>query len=154
MAEGRALDEHDNADGQLVVVVNEQFARRFYPGEQVIGRRAGPSMNGPWWTIVGVVKDVKQQGIDAPTGTEVYFTTRQIAKAFPGSLNIMHVALRSELGSPRSLDKAVRSAVGEIDSSLAVAKLATMDELMYDAVAKPRFLSTLLASLAGLALVL
>jgi predicted permease len=154
MAEGRPLDEHDNADGMLAVVVNEQFVRRFYPGEKVLGRKVAPEMNNPWWTIVGVVKDVKQQGIDAPTGTEVYFSTRQIAKAFPRSLNIMHVALHTELGSPRSLEKAVRGAVGELDSTLAVAKLATMDELMYDAVAKPRFLTTLLGALAALAMLL
>ncbi|HXU73914.1 MAG TPA: ABC transporter permease [Polyangia bacterium] len=154
LVEGRVLDEHDNADGMLAVVVNEQFVRRFYPGEKVLGRRVRPEMDDPWWTIVGVVKDVKQQGLEAPTGTEVYFATRQIAKAYPRSLNIMHVALRTDVGSPRSLEKAVRNAVGEIDSQLAVAKLATMDELMYDAVAKPRFLSTLLGALAGLALVL
>ena len=154
MAEGRPLDEHDNADGMLAVVVNEQFVRRFYPGEKVLGRKVAPDMNAPWWTIVGVAKDVKQQGIDAPTGTEVYFTTRQIAKAFPRSLNIMHVALHTELGSPRSLERAVRGAVGELDSTLAVAKLATMDELMYDAVAKPRFLTTLLGALAALAMLL
>jgi predicted permease len=154
MAAGRPIDEHDSADGMLAVMVNEQLVRRFYPGENVIGRRVRSDTSEPWWTIVGVVKDIKQQGIDAPTGTEVFFPIRQIGKVYPRSLNIMHVALRTELGSPRSLEKAVRHVVGELDGQLAVAKLATMDELMYDAVAKPRFVSTLLGALAGLALLL
>ena len=156
MAEGRPLDEHDTGDGRRVIVVNQQFVRRFYPGEQVIGRRVRTEMTDkePWWTIVGVVKDVKQQGIEAPTGTEVFFPVRQVAAAWPRSMNLMNVALRTELGNPRSLERSVRSAVGELDSTLAVAKLATMDELMYDAVARPRFVTTLLAALAGLALLL
>ncbi len=151
---GRGLDEHDNADGQMVVAVNEQFARRFYPGEQVIGKRVRPDDKDPWFTIVGLIKDVKQQGIDAPTGTEVYFSMRQMAKLFPRSNTVMRVALRTDGTSPRSLERQVREAVGELDSTLAVAKLATMDELMYDAVAKPRFVTALLGALAGLALLL
>ncbi len=154
MAEGRPLDARDNGDGALAVVVNEQFARRFFPGEPVLGKHVGPDSAGPWFTVVGVVRDVKQQGIDAPTGTEVFFAMRQVAKIEPGANRNMYVALRSDLGSPRSLESAVRHAVGEVDSTLAVAKLATMDELMYDAVAKPRFLTTLLGALAGLALLL
>jgi predicted permease len=151
---GRAIDEHDGLDGQLVTMVNEQFVRRFYPGENVLGRRVSGDSKGPWLTIVGVVKDIKQQGIDAPTGTEVFFSAPQLAKFEPRGFNIMHIALRTSLGSPRSLERAVRNTVAELDGSLAVAKLATMDELMYDAVAKPRFVTTLLGVLAGLALVL
>jgi putative ABC transport system permease protein len=153
MVAGRALDEHDGPDGQPAVVVNEQFVRRFYPGENVIGKRVRPEDSNPWLTIVGVAKDVKQQGIDAPTGTEVYFSMRQLAKFFPRANAIMHVAVRTNV-APHSLERQVREAVGEIDPTLAVAKLTTMDELMYDAVAKPRFVTALLGALAGLALLL
>ncbi|MDB4971308.1 MAG: hypothetical protein JWN44_6997 [Myxococcales bacterium] len=154
LASGRELDAGDTADGQPVVLVNQAFARRFYRGEEAIGQRVRFDDKGPSLTIVGVVKDVKQQGIDAPTGTEIYFAMRQIAKQFPRSNRIMNVAVRTDLTSPRTLESAVRRVVGEVDSTLAIAKLATMDELMYDAVAKPRFVATLLAVLAGLALLL
>ena len=66
----------------------------------------------------------------------------------------MNVALRTNLANPRTLEGGLRRAVGEIDATLAIAKLATMDELMYDAVARPRFVATLLGVLAGLALLL
>src|SRR5438552_7185478 len=66
----------------------------------------------------------------------------------------MNVARRTNLANPRTPEGGLRRAAGEIDSTLAIAKLATMDELMYDAVAKPRFVATLLGVLAGLALLL
>ena len=154
MAAGREFDATDVGKGAPVALVNQQFARRFYPGEEVIGRRVRPENDGPWITIVGVVRDVKQQGIDAPTGTEIYFAMRQVAARYPRSSRLMNVALRTDLANPRTLESGVRRVVGEIDSTLAIAKLATMDELMYDAVAKPRFVATLLGVLAGLALLL
>ncbi|MGZ3442393.1 MAG: ABC transporter permease, partial [Polyangia bacterium] len=154
IVEGRAFDARDNGDGMPAALVNQQFARRFFPGEPILGRRVRPGDEGPWITIVGVVKDVKQQGIDAPTGTEIYFAMRQLAKAFPRANRLMNVAIRTDLDQPRTLERSVREAVGELDSTLAIAKLASMDELMYDAVAKPRFVTALLGALAGLALLL
>jgi putative ABC transport system permease protein len=62
--------------------------------------------------------------------------------------------VRTDLANPRSLERAARNVVGELDSTLALAKLTTMDELLYDAVAKPRFVTTLLGVLAALALLL
>jgi putative ABC transport system permease protein len=105
-------------------------------------------------TVVGVVRDVKQQGIDAPTGTEIYFSLPQIAKLFHDSSSLLNVAVRTDLQSPRMLESGVRRVVGDLDGTLAIARLATMDELMYDAVSKPRFVTTLLGVLAGLALLL
>ncbi|HEX6838552.1 MAG TPA: ABC transporter permease [Polyangia bacterium] len=155
LVEGRWFDAGDTGDSMPVVIINEQLARRFYPGEDPVGKRlrAGGDKS-PWLTIVGVAGDVKQQGIDTPTGTELYLQMRQLVKAYPHANRVMSVILRSDLANPRSLERAAREAVGAIDPVLAVAHAATMDERLYDAVAKPRFVTTLLGALAGLALVL
>ena len=154
LIEGRFLAQSDTTDSMPVAVVNQQFARRFFPGQKALGQRVRESDQSPWFTIVGVVGDVKQQGIETPTGTEVYWPMRQLVKVFPRANRFMKVVVRSDLGNPRTLERSVRNAVGELDPILAVAKLETMDERLYDAVAKPRFVTTLLGVLAGLALVL
>jgi putative ABC transport system permease protein len=151
---GRFFDGGDTTDSMPVVVINQQLARRFFPGEKALGRRLRDDDKSPWHTIVGVVADVKQQGIEAQTGTELYWPMRQLVHAFPHANRVMSVVVRSDLGNARALERSVRGAVAEIDPILAVAKLATMDERLYDAVAKPRFVTTLLGLLAGLALVL
>jgi putative ABC transport system permease protein len=155
LVRGRLFDAGDTTDAMPVVIINEQLARRFYPGEDPIGKRlrAGGDKS-PWLTIVGMVADVKQQGLESPTGTELYFPMRQLVKAFPRANRVMSVVVRSDLANPRTLERAVREAVGAIDPVLAVAKLASMDDRMYDAVAKPRFVTTLLGVLAGLAMLL
>jgi putative ABC transport system permease protein len=154
LVEGRFFDGGDTTDSMPVVVINQQLARRFFPGEKALGRRLRDDDKSPWYTIVGVVADVKQQGIEAQTGTELYWPMRQLVHAFPHANRVMSVVVRSDLGNARALERSVRGAVAEIDPILAVAKLATMDERLYDAVAKPRFVTTLLGLLAGLALVL
>ena len=155
LVRGRFFDGGDTTDSMPVVIINEQLARRFYPGEDPLGKRMHVGGNdSPWLTIVGVVGDVKQQGIESPTGTELYFQMRQLVHAFPRANRVMSMVLRSDLGDPRTLERSVREAVAATDPVLAVAKLATMDERLYDAVAKPRFVTTLLGALAGLALLL
>jgi putative ABC transport system permease protein len=150
---GREFLPTDVPEHEHVALINEAFVRRFYPGENPIGQHVVAGGGEPF-TIAGVVKDVKQQGIDTPTGTEIYFTMHQIQDGRHRLNRLMSFVVRSEGRQPRALEGSIRRAVAEIDPTLAIAKLATMDELMYDAVAKPRFLTTLLAGLAALALVL
>jgi putative ABC transport system permease protein len=150
---GRGFEPQDIAGHENVALINEAFARRFYPGENPIGKRVLAARMKPF-RIVGVVKDAKQQGIDAPTGTEIFFSMHQLQAIWDRANRLMNVVVRSEGRNPRALEQSIRRAVAEIDPTLAIAKLATMDELMYDAVAKPRFLAVLLAALAALALVL
>jgi putative ABC transport system permease protein len=155
LVKGRFLNARDTSDSMPVVVVNEEFARRFFPGEEVLGKHVVQGRDGtPWHTIVGVVADVKQQGIDAPTGSEFYWPMRQRVHISPRTNRVMSIVLRSDLSNPRSLVGAVRDAVADIDPILAVAHVASMDDRLYDAVAKPRFVTTLIGVMAGLALVL
>jgi putative ABC transport system permease protein len=79
LVEGRFLEERDGENAPLAVVVNETMARTFWPGETALGHRVnlgGPG-NSPWRTIVGVVADMKNNGTDRPTGTELFLPWRQ-----------------------------------------------------------------------------
>ena len=152
MASGRAFEPTDVPGHPPVVVINEAFARKFYPGEDPIGQVV--QTVGVKWSIVGVARDVKQQGIDTPTGTEIYFSMHQFQAVGPRTDTLMNIVVRSQGSDPRVLEPAVRRAIAGLDPTLAIAKLATMDERMYDAVARPRFLTSLLGGLAALALVL
>jgi putative ABC transport system permease protein len=83
----------EQAAGAGAIVVNERFAERFFPGVDPIGRRMRPPPpDAPWYTIVGVVADVKQAGLDAPTGTAIYYLIPQLAalsSIAPRNLNVV-----------------------------------------------------------------
>ena len=154
LLEGRLLDSRDGPDAPGVVVINQTMARRFWPGDSAVGKqiRAGGNPEAELQTIVGVVADVKQQGLDAPTGTELYFPLGQ-ATQVRGAPRLPAFVVRTQ-GDPLALAPAARGAMAELDPQVAVARLMTMDQIMYEAVARPRFLATLLAVFAGLALIL
>ena len=143
---GRLLDDRSLRDD--VVVVDRAWAARFFPGQEVLGRRFrnGGCTTCPWTTVVGVVGDVRWTGLDVaePDGT-VYFPLVDLPSAF--------VMLRTP-GDPVSLSIALRQAVKALDPGLAVADVATGDELMAEALATPRYLSVLIGMFACTALVL
>src|SRR5262249_33630670 len=150
---GRFLDARDVADAPKAVVINEQFARKFSPGEDPIGKvvHARGGMNGPAQTIVGVVGDVKQQGLEAQTGTEIYFPMRQ----GPRPPLLMNAVVRARPGvDPTTLAGAARAAIAGIDATIPVARVRTMDQVLWESVARPRFLTLLLTIFAGVALLL
>jgi putative ABC transport system permease protein len=158
LVRGRFLGPEDTADSMPAVVINEALARKFYPGADPIGRHLrinpGPRENPPpWQTIVGVVGDVKQQGLDAPTGTEVYFTLRQNQLMTHGMRQNLYVALRGEVAAA-TLEGIIRNVVFKMDPTVPVYNLRTMDEVMYEAVGKPRFVAFLLGVFSALALAL
>jgi ABC-type antimicrobial peptide transport system permease subunit len=112
-----------------------------------------PSADIPWFTIVGVLKDVKQGGVDKKTGTELYFDVEQTYKlpnAIPLGLNVV---IRTSL-QPGALAAPILRAVSSLDAALPVVKLQTMDEVFADAIGRPRLLAQLLSIFAGLALLL
>jgi len=160
---GRLFDANDHEHAPKVVVINEAFAKKFFPGEDPIGQRVNlSSLYRPGdvrieQTIVGIVADVKQAGVDAKPGTEVYIPVQQTLTWYhwiPGQSYMprsMYLILRTD-GDPRALAPTVRAFIGSRDAGLPIAQLATMDRVIYDAIAKPRFITTLLGFFAGLAL--
>ena len=153
--DGRTFGPQDGAGTPIVVLVNETLAKMYWPKESALGHRVrvccGP--NVPWATIVGVVKDVKQGGIDQKTGTEIYFLYDQTI-AMSGSANRnMNVVVRSTLPL-ESLARVVRETVNAMDRSLPIVNLRTMDDVFAESIARQRFLAQLLGIFAGLALAL
>ncbi len=151
---GRAFDEHDGPGSLPVAVVNEAMARNYWPGTDPIGRRfkpGDPEEEIPWFTIVGVVADVRQMGMDVPVKDEMYFPHRQVSS---------HVWFRPRdlvvraSGDPTALLAGIRSAVREADPSQPVSYIRTMQEVLDEESAPRRIGTSFLSGFSLLALLL
>ncbi len=153
IVEGRDFEPSD-IQGAPVVLVNETLAKTFFRGRSPIGRRLKPGFDEklPWFTIVGVLKDVKQGGVGAKTGTELYLLNDQLPRMAFAYTN-MNIVLRTPLTAD-ALAPAIHEVVRSLDASLPVVKLRSMEDVFVESVSRPRFLALLLAIFAGLALVL
>jgi predicted permease len=151
VVEGRAFALGDNAGGPPVALVNETLAKIYYPDQSPIGRRVRPG-GAFWFTIVGVVKDVKQGGLSEPTGTELYFNNPQVAAANVAQ-RTMNIVVRTSR-APLALAGEVGRTVRELDASLPLAQLQTMDQNLAQTIRRPRFVTLLLGTFAALALAL
>jgi putative ABC transport system permease protein len=159
IVKGRDFDAQDRG-GAPVALVNETLVKRFFTdvdGRDAIGARfkAGFGDKLDYFTIVGVAKDVKQNGVDAPVGAELYLLSEQLPRvqAFAGVPNDMNIVLRT--AQPLSaLSRPILQAVRDLDATLPVVKLRTMDDVFGDSVSRPRFLTMLLSIFGGLALAL
>jgi predicted permease len=156
VVEGRSF-EFGDAGGPPVVLINEALARRFYPDRSPVGQRLkpgiGPFGQVPWFTVVGVVKDVKQGGVDQPAGTELYLLAEQgprLANSAPTNMNLV---MRSSLPLD-AIANQIRASVQALDPTLPIVRLRSMDDVFATAVARPRFITWLLGIFAGLALLL
>ncbi|MGE0363795.1 MAG: ABC transporter permease [Vicinamibacterales bacterium] len=155
IVEGRAFTGTDEV-GAPVAIVNETLVKTFFPDRSPLGQRVrvGFSDRLPWMTIVGVVKDVKQGGVDQKTGTELYFYLPQaITESRLFAPLQMHLVVRTDL-PPATLFTAVADVVRRADASLPMAGLRSMDEVFGDAIRRPRLVAQLLGLFAGLALLL
>jgi putative ABC transport system permease protein len=147
LLQGRLLDERDRPGAPDVVVINQAFAKTFWPGQNPIGRRIQPGEEGPWCTVVGVVEDTKNAGIDQPAGTELFLPFDQ--KQGEGT-HRMNVLLRTS-GNPLDFVGLVRREVQAMDSGLPISKIRTMEEVVAEAQSRPRFLTILLTLFSSLA---
>jgi putative ABC transport system permease protein len=154
--EGRAFLPTDALG--TTVMINETMARTFYKGTSAIGRRvrpsAPPSFKVPWFTIVGVLKDVKQGGVDKKTGTELYLNFDQITTVNSGyGVGTMNIVMRTSQ-PPDTMASSIRAIVGGLDSTLPIVKLRSVDEVFDESIGRPRLLAQLLGIFAALALLL
>jgi predicted permease len=154
LRDGRYIDERDTEQSERVLVVNETMARQHWQGESALGKRirfSENNENGPWYTIVGVVADVRQMGLDAPVKAEMYIPHRQIA-SFNG-YKPRDLAIRTT-GDPAGLVAAVGREVHAIDPDQPVSNVATMEDVLGAETGNRRVVMTLLAAFAGVALLL
>jgi len=150
--EGRTFEASDrNETAQKIMVINQSMARRFWQGSP-IGRRVNPGFATPpvWFTVVGVVEDAKNAGVDKPAGTELYFLQPQTL-AF-GVNTRMSFVVRSEGGSAAAIASSIRSTVSDLDPSVPIFQLETMSEMVSDSLVRPRFLSLLLGAFSVIAM--
>jgi putative ABC transport system permease protein len=145
LLEGRVLDERDGADNSRTSVINETMARRYFPDGSPLGQTiVNPHGRS---VVVGVVADVRNQGLDREPKKQVYLPLRQSPTAG------MAVVARTER-EPAAFAAAIRNAVWSVDADQPIYELSTMDQILARAVFLPRMSATLLALFAGAALLL
>jgi predicted permease len=147
---GRAFDARDAADAPSVAVVDEQAARRFWPGQDPIGKRfqlGDYDPNEPWVTVVGVVGNVKQYALDSEARPALYLPHAQF------STRILYLVVRTS-GDPASLTNSVTATVRSLDPGLPVYDARPMAARVADSLARRRFSMLLLGLFAGVALLL
>jgi len=155
IVQGRNFERADAASSGRVAIVNETMVNTFWKGKNPIGQRLRPCCGDqiPWFTVVGVAKDVKQGGIDQKTGTEFYQFLDQFAGEGPGGPETMNLVLRTTM-RPTALAQTIEGAVREVDRSVPVVRFQGMDDVFAESIRRPRLLAQLIGAFAGLALLL
>jgi putative ABC transport system permease protein len=157
LLEGRWFTPEDRLGSQQVAVVSLSMARKFWPGQNAIGKRIRWG-GSPWETIVGIVGNVSQGSLSQPLAPHVYRPYRQLPGSFLeedpfGDWHAMNLAVRTQV-DPASLTSAVLAHVHSLDPDLAVANIRTMTQVIRSSLAAPQFNTILVAIFASLALVL
>ena len=150
---GRNFDDNDTVSGQQVVIINEELARLQWPGQNPLGKqlRVGPS-TAPWRNVVGVVGNILSQGVDAGVHPELYIPYQQFPWLMDGPHNLL---VRSVAGvNPQSLARAVVDQIHHEDKGLAVAGIATLNQLAAEPLEEQRIVMVLMVAFAGLAALL
>ena len=150
LLKGRMFSSHDTRDSVGVVVISQEMAQRYWPGEDPLGKRmkwGGPDPDNPWLTIVGVVGDVREDGISKPPQPTFYAPLeQQPAEGF-------FLAIRTQ-SDPLSLMPAVRRALQEVSPKIPIYRLRKLDDVVLDSTWRLRYSMLLLGGLAGLSLIL
>jgi predicted permease len=151
LVKGRFLEDQDQRPNANVAVVNETFARTFWPGvSDPVGKRfryPGQDDDNPWITVVGVAGDVKHYGLERPMRPGVYFPTGS------GAFYSLTVAIRTA-GEPGAITATARAALRDLDPELPMFRVRTMEEALNRSLAQRSTYSWLLGVFAAIALVL
>jgi predicted permease len=154
LLEGRDFSEQDDAKAPQVMIVNHAFAERYFPGENVIGKKLKPGAGGgapgapAWREIVGVVGNIRLSATQREMKPAMYLPASQMP-----TWCCLHTVVRTSV-EPRSLEPTVRQLVSSLDPDVPVTQVHTMQELMFSELSQPRFAMVLLGTFAGLAVVL
>lgn len=152
MLAGRSFSEHDDANSEPVMIVNRAFADKFFPRENVLGKKlkpgAGTPKGTPWREIVGVVGNIRLGATQRDLRPAMYLPSDQL-----GNWCCLYTVVRSSV-DPQSLAASVQRILSGMDKNIPVTQVRTMNDLMFRQLSQPRFVMTLLSAFAGLALVL
>ena len=152
MLEGRDFSDRDDEKSPQVIIVNQAFAKTFFPGEDVIGKKIKPGassdQNPPWREIIGVVGNIRLGATDREIQPAMYVPVNQLTVWC-----CVHTVVRTSV-DPISLEPSVRKLVSSLDKNIPVTHVRTMKELMFSELSQPRFAMALIGTFAALAIVL
>jgi predicted permease len=151
--QGRIFDERDRLDSAPVVIVNERFAQKYFPGEDVIGKRIQPGFSADdsgekIREIVGVVGNVKHLSLKNEDSPEMYLPRTQIP------FGIMSIVIRTSVSDPNAITNSLRKELAAMDATIPLTSVRVFEEYISRSLARPRFNTLLLSIFAGTALVL
>jgi predicted permease len=150
---GRMFTEQDGKQSPPAAIINDKLARRFFSGEDPTNKRIRLREDLPWLQIVGVIPDVKNQGLLSGANQEMYFPYVETSFGLPPAMRTMTVVVRTS-GDPASFISEVRSELSALDPNLPAYRVQTMDQVLAASVSKTRFTMLLLTVFSILALIL
>ncbi|MDP9291541.1 MAG: ABC transporter permease [Verrucomicrobiota bacterium] len=153
LLQGRLFTETDQFKTTPVAIVNERFAQKFFPRQNVIGKRIKPSWSAGdspalMRDIVGVVGNVKHLSLRLDDTPEIYLPAAQIP------FSMASLVVRTSVSNPASITSAIRSELSAVDRNIPLTRVRVFDEYMTRSLARPRFNALVLSIFAGTALVL
>lgn len=154
LLQGRFFAERDDSQASPVAIINETMARQYWPDENALNRRfkiGGVTSNKPWVTVVGIVADVKELGLDVPAKATMFFPYQQMADSFWNTPRELVIRVQ---GAPANVIAAVRQAIWSVDRDQPISNIRMMDEILADEMTERRVEMSLLAAFAALGLLL
>lgn len=153
LRQGRGFDQRERFDSLPVVIVNERFASKYFPGQNVIGKRIKPGFSADdapekMREIIGVVGNVKHGALNKEDSPEMYLPHAQMPSG------LMSLVIRANVSDPASVTSAVRRELAAMDPKIPLTSVRVFDEYISRSLARPRFNALLLSIFAGSALVL
>jgi predicted permease len=153
LRQGRTFNENDRLDSAPVVIVNERFAEKVFPGQNAIGKRIKPGFSADdglekMREIVGIAGNVKHRSLRNDDTPEMYLPQTQIP------INTMTLVVRTSVSNPAQLTSAIRSELATLDRNIPLTSVRLFDEYVSRSLARPRFNALLLSIFAGTALLL
>jgi predicted permease len=157
LREGRFFSVQDDEHSPLVVVVDEVFAHKYFPGQEAIGKRIHLKWSDKLAEIVGIVGHVKQWGLDSDDTqslrAQLYIPSMQMPDDYIKTASLLGMVVRTH-GEPSAMFAAIRSASREMSNQQVIYGEETMDQVVSRSLATPRFLMILLGVFAALAMIL
>ncbi|MGA9772667.1 MAG: ABC transporter permease [Blastocatellia bacterium] len=147
LIKGRYFDERDIKGAPEVVIINEELARRFWPDQDPLGKRVQRGGKGPWRTVIGVVRDEKEFSLENEPPITLFHSIEQF------NIGSRYLVARTS-SDPVQMSAAVTEEIRALDPELPVYDLSTMQQRLYDALARRRFAMFLLGVFAAFAVVL
>jgi predicted permease len=162
LLKGRFFDQRDSGNSQWVLIVNQAFANKYWPkgdpiGQRItIGKGLGPQFEEPTRQIVGIVGDVRENGLKASDDPVMYVPEAQVTDGLTKLANglIPTSWIIQTTGDPSALSAAIQHEMQSVDSQLAASKIRTMDQVISESTARQNFNMLLLTIFASLALLL